>query len=193
VNLFERDPDTLANVSAESALSFADEPVDVLRDRIDLAFRYTVSWAKAAGDYATGPDGLPFSVRIDQMQSALQGLYALLPLSDVFPTKDAKAAYEKVSAQYAQLYRDLVFSADTLPDPTLIEVASSLAAALVDAPVAAITAGMEKVAGGAAKLLGGTAGALWSALWPWLLVAGAAGAIYVFRARIGRAVGKVAK
>ena len=193
MNLAERDPDTLATVSAEHALSFADAPIAELRDRIDLAFRYTVSWASAAGDYAAGADGVNFAYRIDAMQTSLRQLYALMPLSDTFPGKDAKAAYENVSQQYAQLYRDLVFSADTLPQPTLLEYAASFGQALIDAPVAAITGAMEKIANGAAKALGGTAGAIWSALWPWLLVAGGAGAVWLFRAPLLRALGKVTK
>jgi hypothetical protein len=194
LNLIERDPDALADVNAEHALGTANStPIEELRPRIDLAFRFTVSWSAAAGDYAAGKDGVPFSYRIDEMQRKLQQLYALLPLSDVFPGKDAVAAYNAVSAQYAQLYRDLVFSVETLPQPTLLENAAGFGQALIDAPVAAVTGGMEKVADGVARLLGGTVGAVWSALWPWLLIAGGVGAAWLFRAPLGRALGKVTK
>jgi hypothetical protein len=41
-------------------------------------------------------------------------------------------------------------------------------------------------------LLGNTAAALWTNLWPWLLLAGGAGLVYLFRAPLARALGKVA-
>jgi hypothetical protein len=191
LNLVSRDADSLADVSAESALGFADAtPIVELRERIDRAFRYTVSWSSAAGD-ATDRSGAPFKARIDNVQWALRGLYGLMPLSDTFAGKDAVAAYNQVSALYAQLYRDLATSADTLPQPALLETVAGIGKAMIDAPVAAATGAMEQLANGVARLLGGTAGALWSALWPWLLLAGGAGAIWLFRAPLGRALGKV--
>lgn len=191
MNLLTRDPDALLDVTAESALSFADAPSLELRERIDRAFRYTVSWSAAAGS-ALDRNGAPFAKRIDNTQSALKGLYALIPPDSVFPGDDAKAAYERVSAEYAQLYRDLVFSADTLPEPALLERLAGFGQSLFDAPSAALTGIAETASNAVARALGGTAAAIWSALWPWLLVAGAAGAIYVFRAPLGRALGKVA-
>ncbi len=191
MSLTQRDPDTLGDVTAESALSFADEPVLILRQRLDRAFRYTVSWSAAAGD-ALDRDGVSFSSRIDDVQLAIKVMYTLIPPDSVFIGKDAKAAYERLSAGYAQLYRDLVFSAETLPQPALLEKLAGLGQALLDAPTAAITGAAESISNAIARVLGGTAAALWSNLWPWLLLAGAAGGVWIFRAPLARAVGKVA-
>lgn len=191
MNLLERDPDAFGDVSAESVLSIADEPVDVLRQRIQLALRYTFSWMDAAGD-ASDRDGVPFSKRISDVQTALFVLLDLIPAGSVFIGKDAKAAYERVSRGYAELYRDVVFSADTLPQPSLIEVLGDLGTAAFKAPVAAAKTAAQMIADSIRQLLGNTAAALWTNLWPWLLLAGGAGLVYLFRAPLARALGKVA-
>lgn len=189
--------------SVESTLGIADEPTAELRDRVTNALRYTLSWLGALTPGALGAldvvagntdpvELIAFRGRITDMQTALRGLLDMLPLSDVFAGKDAKAAYERVSQGFAQLYRDLALSRSTLPRPELLEQLGDLGAGIFRAPAAAITTVAEEAAGAIAKALGGTAGALWSNLWPWLLVAGGVGLVYVFRAPLGRALGKVA-
>jgi len=61
------------------------------------------------------------------------------------------------------------------------------------APVAASKAIVEQTTKAIRDLLGNTAAAIWSALWPVILIGGAAGVVYLFRAPLGRALGKVTK
>lgn len=187
--------------AVESVLSFADEPIEVLRDRVLQAMRYTFSWSRAVGEGAGvlgAAGGAPGALaaaawqqRIAGMQAALRELLVMMPLSDRFAGRDAVAAYERVSQGFAQLYRELVLSAATLPRPDLLDQLGDLGSAVFQAPAAAITTVAEQASNAIARALGGTAGAIWSALWPWLLVAGGVGLIYLFRAPAGRALAKV--
>lgn len=190
--------------SVESLLSFADgTPISELRDRLTTALRYTFSWQQAvipsatvALDVAGGSydpvAAAGFLSRISDMQAALGALLNLMPPSDVFPGKDVVAQYNTVSAAWAQLYRDLSTSLTGYPQRPLLDQLGDLGHALIDAPVAAARTVAQEAANGIARLLGNTAGAIWAALWPWLLVAAAVGVVYVFRRPLGRAVGKVA-
>jgi hypothetical protein len=187
--------------AVESTLSFADEPVAELRDRVVRALGYTFSWLKAVGagnnvlEVAAGAAGpveaAAWQIKIRSLQSSLRELLVMLPLSDTFATKDAKAAYERASGAFAEMYRQLVLSASTLPQPELLDSVADLGTALFQAPAAAITTVAEQASNAIARALGGTAGAIWSALWPWLLVAAVGGVVYVFRAPAARALGKV--
>jgi len=185
----------------ESTLGIADAPSLELRDRVLKALGYTISWAKAvagglSNTFTNGADSdvlTGLAGRVSDMQTALQALLVLIPVDSVFPGKDAAARYEEISAAFAQLYRDLVFNAATLPQPGLLDTASGLASAVFDAPAAAVTSLAEMIANAIARALGGAAAAIWRALWPFLLAGGAVGVVYVFRAPLGRLVGKVTK
>ncbi len=175
--------------SVESTLGFADAPTDELRGRLINAFRYTASWFGAV----EGSDSVAtWSGRISDVMNEITATLALIPPGGVFAGNDAVAAYNKTSTDFAQLYRDLALSSDSLPRPDLLTQLGDLGSAFIDAPVAAARILAEQTANGVAKVLGNTAAAVWHSLWPWLLVVGAAGAIYVFRAPLGRALGKVA-
>ncbi len=190
----------------ESTLGTADAPNLELRDRIISALGYTISWSKAvaggiSNTLTAGPDGsyidesaalTQLAARVSQMQQALTGLLALIPVDGVFPTKDAVAKYEDVSAGFAQLYRDLTLNAATLPQPGLLDTASGIASGFFEAPGAVLSTLAEDASNSIARTLGKTTAAIWSALWPWLLLAGGVGLVYVFRAPLGRALGKVA-
>ena len=187
----------------ESTLSFADAPSLELRERIFRAQGYTLSWLKAIAvntsplslilAEATIPDLAGFYSRIVSLRIDLANLLDLIPPDGFFPGKDAAAAYEAASRTFAQLYRDMALSRATLPSPDLLERVTDLSSAVFQAPAAAITTLAEQAANAISRALGGTAAAIWRNLWPWLLVAGAGGVIYVFRAPIGRALGKVAQ
>jgi len=189
--------------SVESTLSFADgTPVLELRDRIYTALGYTFSWMQAlspgsgvvlnvvSGVYDPA-EASGLAARVSDMQTALKGLYAMFTPELVFAGNDAVATYNNVSAAFAQLYRDLVLNKNTLPRPDLLDQVGDVATGIFQAPAAAITAIAEKASNGVARALGGTAAAIWSALWPWLLLAGAVGVVYVFRRPLSRALGKV--
>lgn len=187
----------------ESTLGIADEPVDVLRERLLLAMRYTFSWQKALSDAVVSPayqvsdlalaQPLALGGRVSAMQDALAGLLDAMPLSDRFPRKDAAALYETTSATFAQLYRDLALSLATLPQLPLLDQLGDLGSAVFKAPGAVAKTLAEQVAGGVRDLLGGTIAALWSRLWPFILLGAAGGVVYVFRAPIGRAIGRAAQ
>lgn len=196
--------DTNARVfapSVESTLGFADgTPNDELRARLLTATRYCASWFQAvqSGDavsdtiVARDNNSVMFSQRIADVLDEITATLAQLPPDGLFPGNDAVAAYNQTSADFAQLYRDLALSADSLPRPDLLTQLGDIGSAFLNAPVAAAKTLAEQIADAIRKLLGNTAAAVWHALWPWLLVAGAAGAVYVFRRPLGRALGKVA-
>ena len=210
-----RDPQDAFNGNVESTLSFADEPIDTLRDRILLAMRYTFSWDKvlrdAQGGFIASVDSALETIvtpvlaadddvtevaalraRVSAMQADLSALLDMMPLSDTFPGKSAVAAYNAASATFAQLYRDLVTSAATLPQRPLLDQAGDALSAAIHAPAVAAKTLAEQLAQMLKDLLGGTAAAIWLKLWPFIVIAGAAGAVYVFRAPIGRAIKKAA-
>ncbi len=187
--------------SAESVLSFADEPVADLRARIVLALRYSMSWQKALSDArfslsygASDPlltDLRPLEMRVDAMQSALRALLDAMPQEGLFVGNDQKAAYEATSATWAQLYRDLATSLATLPQRAFLDQLGDLGSAVFKAPAAVATTIAEQVGKMLRDTLGGTVGAIWSALWPYLLIAGGAALVWTFRVPLLLAVRKV--
>lgn len=195
--------DTAFTPDVESTLGLADEPNVELRARIIRAQAFTVSWLKAIGANANplgfvlgdvrAPQLVSFYGRIIDMRTALKTLLELIPADGFFAGNDAAKAYERASAGFAQLYRDLALSVETLPHPDMLDRAADLVESVFIAPTSAITAVAEMAANAIGRALGGTAAAIWLALWPWLIVAGGVGVVYVFRAPIGRAVGKVSQ
>lgn len=193
------------SASAESVLGFADgELISDLRERLLLALRYSFSWLRAVApnsgavlNTVTGSydpiAAVAFAARIHDMQTTLRALLDMMPPSDLFPGNDAVAGYKAASAAWAQLYRDLALSLTAMPQRDLLDQVGDLGQAMLDAPVAAISTIAESASNAIARTLGNTAGAIWSNLWPWLLVAGALGLAYVFKGPLLRAVGKVAK
>lgn len=187
--------------SVESTLGFADEPVPELRDRLILAMRYTFSWQKAlseaAGSLQYGAsDPLlqgvhPLEARVAAMQAALSGLLDAIPPDGQFVSVDQKQAYEATSATFAQLYRDLATSLATLPQLPLIDQLGQLGAGVFKAPAAAVKTLAEQIAQMLRDILGGTIAAIWSNLWPYLLIAAGAGLVWLFRVPLLAAARKV--
>lgn len=176
--------------SVESTLSLADEPIETLHKRIAQAFRYCASWfdaVKGSGHEAE------WGKRIADVMNELTATLAIMPLLDVFPGNQAKASYQQASADFAQLYRDLALSADTLPKRALLDQLGDIPTALFQAPTAAAKWIAEQAAQTIGNVLGNTVAAIWRNLWPFLLVAGGAGVVWLFRAPLGRALGKVTK
>lgn len=188
--------------TAESTLGFADAPISELRDRVLRGMRFTFSWASALSDAQSSPaflvsgsDGaaaaLALQVRVAAMQDALSALLNMLRPSDLFAGKDVVAGYEQTSQTFAQLYRDLALSLATLPQRALLDQLGDLGSAVFKAPAAVAKTLAEEIAQLIRNLLGNTAAALWSNLWPYLLIAAGVGLAYVFRAPLLRALGKV--
>jgi|SRR5262245_15189473 len=199
-------PEIIYAASVESTLGFADAPVDELRDRLLRAQRYTFSWLKAVASSvsAIDPTGLltgnasvfdaaGAASKIRAMQSTLSAVLDMMPPSDIYPGKSDVAAYEAASHEFAELYRELISSMAGYPARPLLDELGDLPEAFIRAPFAAAKTAMEELAQQLKELLGATFAAVWSKLWPFLLLGGAVGLVYVFRAPIGRAVGKVAE
>lgn len=194
--------DSLGASGVESTLGFADELVPELRDRVVKALRYTMSWSDAVGGGGmlaaalggTGPaEAQAWQARIVILQDQLRELLVMMPPDSQFPGKDAVAAYEAASAAFAQLYRDLSLSSASLPRPDLLDQVGDLGAALFKFPAVAATTLAEQASNAIASILGGTTAAIWSALWPWLLVAGGAAGVWYFRAPLLRLFAKGAQ
>lgn len=174
------------NLGAESLLGVdaEGEAAQDVRDRLALASRYLANWyraTKGSDDQAT------WWQRIDDQRRKVEDAYELASASgnELFLGTAARAAYVDAAAGWPQLWRDLKLSADTLPEPSLLDQAASLASA----PFAMLpTLGNEL-----GKAIGGALGSLVRQLFPYILVAGAAGVVYVFRAPIMAVVAKVTK
>lgn len=191
---------TVGGISTESLLGLADDTSLVLRDRLLTAKTYTVSWIKAVGGGGFGAELLDsvtgggagaddWEPQIVAMQAQLDACLSAIPVDSVFPSKAAVVLYNKTSGNWAQLFRALYLSSDTLPEPDLLTQAASLSDAILQAPAAAAKTLAQQISNALAKLVGGTV----AALWPWLALGGLAVGVYVFRAPLGRLVGKVAK
>jgi hypothetical protein len=187
--------DAIGGVDVEHLLGFSDELSSELRDRLTLALRYTVNWERAitGGESIVTADIVPdlgsLLDRVRGMQQALSALLDMIPVDSTFPGKDAAAAYERTSAGWAQLYRDLLFNAATLPQPDLLDVAAGVLDGAFQAPATVAKFAAESIANALSKAVGGTI----AALWPWLAVAVALGAVWILRAPLVRAVGKGAR
>jgi len=170
-------PESLLGVDAQGELA------QDARDHLALATRYLANWYKATKG---SPDEATWWQRIDTERSRVERAYKLAsePGNETFLGAAARAAYVDAAAEWPQLWRDLKLSADTLPEPSLLDQAATLATA----PFAMLpTLGNE-----VGKAIGGALGALVRQLFPWILVAGVGGVVYAFRVPIGRVLSKVA-
>lgn len=177
---------TSYDLGPESLLGVAEgETAQELRNRLDLALRYIANWYRATDD---SEGKVIWWVRIDQTRALVEEAFRLCNPADIFPGRDGVAAYNAASASFAELWRALTLSADTLPRRDLIDIAADYFDAVVETP-GYLT---KKITNTITEGIGGALGAALGNLWPWLLLAGAAWAIWTFRAPLSRAIGKVA-
>jgi hypothetical protein len=162
------------NLGASSVLGIADGELTAdLHSRLDLALQYIANWYKAT----KGSDNQDvWWTQIDQVRAKVD---------DVFPSSSEVAMYNDASASYAALYTQLYASYDTLPQPALIDQAADLATTIVQTPSYVIT----WLAGLVGKTVNDAAKNLFLEAWPVLLVAGAAGVLYLFRRPLSRLTG----
>jgi hypothetical protein len=174
------------DLGAESLLGpDADEDAQTLRDRLALATRYLANWYKATKDSA---GQAVWWQRIDAERTKVEAAYSELAKQEntYFAGRIAKAYYMDAAAGWPQLWRDLKLSADTLPDPSLLDSAADLLTTIAHTPSAAIA----DVGNEIGKAIGGSLGNLWRQAWPWLLVAGGVGVVYMLRKPLALAASK---
>ncbi len=168
------------DLGASSVLGTGDgELAGDLHDHLDLALQYIANWYKAT----EGSDNQDlWWAKIDQVRAKVENAERQITSVEVFPTASQVALYNDASSSYASLYTDLYTSADTLPQPALIDQAAGLVSTIVEAPSTFIT----YAAGLVGKTLGDSAKAFFIGAWPVLLVAGVA--VIVFRKPLAKAL-----
>jgi hypothetical protein len=177
--------DQPVDLGPESALSIPDgETAQTLRDRLDLALRYLSNWYRAT----KGSDNQDvWWARIDQERAKVEAAFNLMDPAKIFPGNAELAAYNDAAAGFPQLYRDLTLSADSLPQPDLLDVAASVLDAALNGPGYIITAATNAITKG----VGNAAGKAFANLWPVLAVAAGVGLLYIFRAPLLRLAGEI--
>lgn len=142
------------------------------RDVLALASRYLANWYKATKG---SEDQDVWWQRIDTERAKVELAYKLASQEDstYFLTRAAKAAYTDAAHDWPQLWRDLKLSADTLPEPSLIDEVASI----VTAPFSILpTLGNE-----VGKAVGGAVGNLVRQVFPYVLLTGGIIVVYTFR------------
>jgi len=178
------------NLGPENLLGIPDgQDCRELRNRLDLALRYIANWYKATN---SGEHKQIWWARIDQVRAKVEIAFKKCDPIDIFPRSSAVAAYNEAALAFPQLWRDLTLSADSFPDPTLLDYASGYLGAMLEMPAYVGTS----VATGIGNAIDGTLGALLSRLAPWLILGAVVGGVYILRVPLGalasRALGKVA-
>ncbi|HET7485835.1 MAG TPA: hypothetical protein VFJ64_10745 [Solirubrobacterales bacterium] len=173
----------------ESLLAYGDgEDAQTLHDRLDLALRYIANWYKATGDSANKSI---WWTRIDQVRAKVEAAERAMNPSQVFPGNAELALYNDAGPAFAQLWRDLTLSADTLPDPSLLAKAADTLDTILQTPGYVVSAAADaaaKIAGALGKGAGDAARNFVFSAWPLLAIAGIAGVVYFFRKPLARAL-----
>lgn len=173
--------DTLA-LGPESLLGLPDgEDSQTLHDRLDLALRYLANWYKASDDSA---NRAIWWTRIDQVRAKVEAAERAINPASLFPSVSEVALYNDAALAFPGLWRDLTLSADTLPQPGLLDVAADYLDTLIETPGYIVT----KAANAAGKALGQGAKDFVYQAWPLLVVAGVGAVLYFLRAPIARAL-----
>lgn len=169
----------------ESLLGVPDgEDAQTLRDRLELALRYLANWYRAT----KGSDNQDlWWGRIDQERAKVEAAFRAMDPARVFPGRAELAAYNDAAAGFPQLWRDLTLSADTLPDPSLLDRAADIIDTIFETPGYVI----DKLTNSLARGVGNGVASIWANLWPVIVVAGVVGLIYVFRVPLAAAAGRL--
>ena len=168
------------DLGASSVLGYASgDPSADLHDRLDLALRYIANWYTATHG-STNQD--LWWAKIDQVRAKVETAEQQITSSDVFPSTSELNLYNDASQAYAGLYEELYSSADTLPQPALIDQAADLLSTIAETPGYLVT----KAAGLVGHAINDSAKAFFLASWPVLLVAGVA--VFVFRKPLAKAL-----
>ena len=175
----------VTDLGPESLLGFDAEGQHAqdVRDRLALATRYLASWYKATKG---SERQAMWWQRIDDEREKIERAYSLACAdgNETFLNLPARAAYVDAAETWPALWRDLKLSADTLPEPSLIDAVAGIASA----PFAMLPTLSNEFG----KALGDSLGNLGRRLFPWLLVGAAAWGVYTFREPLTRALNKAA-
>lgn len=178
------------NLGPESLLGIPDGAMaQELRDRLDVALRFLANWYKATKGSA---DQAIWWLKIDQVRAKVEAAYKSFTPADLWLRDSAVALYNEAAAAFPPLWRELTFSADTLPSPSLLDYPAAYLDAVIETPGYLI----HKIGKSLGDGIGGALGALTEKLWPYLLVAGVVAGVYVFRApllALAKGAGKAVK
>lgn len=147
-------------------------PIDDTRRRLDLALRYISNWYRATDD---SDNKSIWWAKIDDVRAKVEAAFTSMDPSKVFPGKDELALYHDAQAAFPEMWRQLNFSADTLPRPELIDIAADFLDAVTETPGIIVTTVIDKLTKGAGDAVGKAV----KNLWPVLLVAGVLGGGYL--------------
>lgn len=147
-------------------------PIADTRKRLDLALRYISNWYRATDD--SDNKGIWWA-KIDDARAQVEAAFTAMDPSKVFPGNDELSAYHDAQLAFADVYRQLSFSADTLPKPELLDLAADFVDTLTETPGIIVTTIVDKLTKGAGDAVGKAV----KNLWPVLVVAGVLGGGYL--------------
>lgn len=161
------------DLGPESLLQDAEAtPITDTRSRLNLALRYLANWYRAT----EGSDEQSvWWVKIDDVRAKVEAAFVAMDPAKVFPGVDELATYHDAQLAFADLWRQLTFSIDTLPRPDLITQAADFVDTLVHMPGTILTTTVDIVT----KAAGDATKKAITNLWPVLLVAGVLGGGYL--------------
>ncbi|HYD01794.1 MAG TPA: hypothetical protein VEB22_11260 [Phycisphaerales bacterium] len=170
---------TVYDLGPENIFGTPDgEDAQTLRDRAALALLYIANWYKATDE---SESRAIWWAQIDQVRAKVENAFRLVDPAQIFPGRTAKAAYIEAANSFVDLWRKLTLSADTLPQPSLIDRAAGYLEALGEAPLTLV----PQITNAITKAVGGALGAALGNLWPYLAIAGAGLLVYTFRDALG--------
>lgn len=156
-----------------------------LRDRLALSTRYLANWYRATDG---SENKAVWWQKIDTVRSKVERAYAdLLEASNAsFAGVRARGDYDDASASWAQLWRELSLSADTI-DFSLIDQIADWTDTIAHAPGLLV----PQIGNEIGKAVGGALGGFLAQTWPYLAGAGLLYVAYVFRRPLVALAGKV--
>lgn len=173
------------DLGVESLLGTSDDDGSPgLRDRLALATRYLANWYKAT---SSSDNKDVWWQKIDTVRAKVEATYneLLQPLNSGFLSRQAKADYDDASASWADLWRQLQTSDDTI-DVSLLSQLADFGTTLIQAPGLII----PQITDSLGKALGDGTARFFAAAWPFLIGAGVALGVYVFRRPLAALVSK---
>lgn len=149
------------------------------RDKLALATRYIANWYKAT----SGSDNKDvWYQKIDALRSKIETLYSQLTNDqNPFLSPVEKSDYNTASGAWADLWRQLTLSTDTI-DVSLISQAADFVTTTLRAPGIAIPNFFQSVGG----IINDSVGKFMAQVWPVLIIVTIGGIVYVFRAPLSR-------
>jgi hypothetical protein len=151
------------------------------REKLALSTRYLANWYKAT----SGSDNKDvWYQKIDALRNKVETLYSQLTADDnPFLSPVEKSDYNAASGAWADLWRQLTLSEDTV-DISLLSQAADFATTAIKAPTVIIPDIMEQLG----KLVNDSVGKFFAQIWPVLTVVIIGGVVYVFRKPLSKLV-----